>query len=88
VDAIREHHFDLRSPEAQALRQSVADAYAALQMAHASYERALEVAADTDNLSDSLIALRQHGRDYANAIVQYLNAAMAWLSFADKIRVS
>lgn len=58
-----------------------------LQMAHASYERALEIAADTDNLSDSVIALRQHGRDYANALVQYSNAPMAWLSFADKIEI-
>lgn len=70
------------------LRESVSQSYAGLQMAHASYERALTIVADTDNLpnTDGLVALQQQGRDYANAVTRYSNAVMAWLSFADMSR--
>ncbi len=67
--------------EAESLRQSASDAYAALQLAHLRYEHALEIAADASPAAGAIV--RQERQHYANAIAQYSNAAMAWLSFAD-----
>ena len=67
--------------EAESSRQSASDAYAALQLAHLRYEHALEIAADASPAAVAFV--RQERQHYANAIGQYSNAAMAWLSFAD-----
>ena len=74
-------NFDLHSPHAQALRRAVSDAYAVLQDAQAVYERALAVIDNADHpSSDDVVAL---GRDYANAVIRYSDAVMAWLIFAE-----
>ena len=73
-----------RRLEAEPLRQSLLDAFAALQLAQLKHEHALEIAADAGPLNaDGITALRQAGREYAAAVSQYTNAAMAWLSFVD-----
>jgi hypothetical protein len=70
--------------EAQALRQAASDGFAALQIAHLRYEHALEVVADEDVPGrEAMIATRQKGREYAEAVTRYSNAAMAWLAFME-----
>ena len=60
------------------------DGFAALQIAHLKYEHALEFAQEEDTLgAEAVVAVRREGREYAEAVTRYSNAAMAWLSFVD-----
>jgi hypothetical protein len=70
--------------DAESLRQAMIDAFAALQLAQLKHEHAMEITTDTGPLSkDGTTSVRQSGREYANALTEYTNAAMAWLSFSD-----
>jgi hypothetical protein len=70
--------------EAQAFRQAAADGFAALQVAHLRYEHALQNVAEEDTPgAEAMIAIRQKGREYAEAVTRYSNAAMAWLAFME-----
>ena len=75
-----------KSQQADVLRNAVHEAYELVQKTHVEYEHAVAVAADTDVSSEGLLALRQQGRDYAQAVRQYSNAVMTWLSFMDTLR--
>jgi hypothetical protein len=78
---------DLHSDDAGALRQAASDSFAALQIAHLRYEHALESVADAgDPTAGSMIAIRQQGREYAEAVTRYSNAAMAWLAFMQTVK--
>ncbi len=68
------------------LRQALFDAFEQLQAAHASYKGALEIAIDTDQSSDGMFAIKQQGRVYANAVKQYSDAVMAWLTAVEANR--
>jgi hypothetical protein len=81
------HQSDLHSIDAGALRQAASDGFAALQIAHLRYERALEIVSEEDTLSAvSMVAVRQQGRDYAEAVTRYSNAAMLWLAFMETFK--
>ena len=70
--------------DAESLRQAMIDAFAALQLAQLKHEHAMEITSDTGPLSkDGTTSIRQSGREYANALTQYTDAAMAWLAFSD-----
>ena len=78
---------DLHSTDAGALRQAACDSFAALQIAHLRYEHVLESVADAgDPTAEAMIAIRQQGREYAEAVTRYSNAAMAWLAFMQTIK--
>jgi hypothetical protein len=73
---------DSDRPEAQALRQAASDGFATLQIAHLRYEHALQIGAEEDAPNgEAMVAIRQQGREYAEAVTRYSNAAMAWLAF-------
>ena len=73
--------------EAETLRQAASDGFAALQIAHLKYEHALEFAQEEDTLgAEAVVAVRREGRDYAEAVTRYSNAAMAWLAFMETIK--
>src|SRR5579864_6271639 len=74
---------DLDRTEAETLRQAASDAYAALQLAHLRYEHALSIAVDASPTAVAFV--RRERQHYADSIVQYSNAAMAWLSYADTV---
>ncbi len=68
--------------DAEALRQAASDGFAALQVAHLRYEHALQTIAEEGAPGrEALVAVRQQGREYAEAVTRYSNAAMAWLAF-------
>jgi len=68
--------------DSEALRQAASDGFAALQIAHLRYEHALEVVAEEGAPGgEAMVAIRQQGREYAEAVTRYSNAAMAWLAF-------
>jgi hypothetical protein len=70
--------------DAESLRQTMIDAFAALQLAQLKHEQAMGIAADASSLSDDgTTSILQSGREYANALTRYTEAAMAWLAFAD-----
>jgi hypothetical protein len=70
--------------EAQALRQAASDGFAALQIAHLRYEHALQIGAGEGAPgAEAIVAFRQQGREYAEAVTRYSNAAMAWLAFME-----
>jgi hypothetical protein len=78
---------DLDQTEAEALRQSASDGFAALQLAHLRFEHALETIADGGvGSAEAGLSIRQQGREYAEAVTQYSTAAMAWLAFLDQAR--
>jgi len=77
--------IQLKSQQADALRNTVREAYELVQKAHVEYEHAVAVAGETDISSKALLALRQQGRGYAHAVRQYSNAVMTWLSFMDTL---
>jgi chorismate mutase len=83
-----ETNFDLcTSPESKCLHDAMSESFAALQSAHQNYERALQVAQETDPLTpERIVALQQRRIEYAKAVTQYHSAAMAWLSHADTTR--
>ncbi len=73
---------DSHQSKADALRQAASDSFAALQIAHLRYEHALQTVAEEDAPGgEAMIVIRQQGREYAEAVTQYSNAAMAWLAF-------
>ena len=73
--------------EAEVLRQAASDSFAALQLAHLRYERALDSVADAgDPTAEAKVAVRQQGREYAEAVTRYSHAAMAWLAFMETIK--
>jgi hypothetical protein len=74
----------LNSPQAQTLRSSLAVAGEALEKARHGYQDACATFEDTNGSDDGRFALRREGRAYAQAVTQFSDAAMAWLSFVDK----
>jgi hypothetical protein len=75
---------DLHSSDAGALRQAASDSFAAVQMAHLRYEHVLEAEAEERALStEDMANIRQQGREYAEAVTRYSNAAIAWLAFTE-----
>ena len=73
--------------KAEALRQAASDSFAALQIAHLRYERALDSVADAgDPTAEAMANIRQRGREYAEAVTRYSHAAMAWLAFMKTIK--
>ncbi len=62
------------------------DAFEQLQAAHVSYRDALAISIDTDQSSDGMLAIKQQGRVYANAVGQYSEAVMAWLTAVEASR--
>ena len=76
--------FDLYSPEAQSLCNSLAVAGEALEEARAGYQDGIEAFVDTNWSNDGVFALRREGLAYARAVRQYSSAVMAWLVFVDK----
>jgi hypothetical protein len=70
--------------EAEALRQAASDGFAALQIAHLRYEHALESIAEEGIFgADAMVVMPQQGREYAEGVSRYSNAAMAWLAFME-----
>jgi hypothetical protein len=61
----------------------MAEAYAALSQAHASYQQSMSIAVDTHASADTGLALKREGQAYAAALTRYSEAAMAWLIFVD-----
>jgi len=59
------------------------DAQKAMQEASSAYTAALELSVDTERNADGAHGLRQQGRAYAQAVMRFSNAAMAWLRYAD-----
>ena len=81
----RQSDFDPH--EAEALRQAASESFAALQMAHLRYEPALDNVADAvDPTAETTVAVRQRGREYAEAVTRYSTAAMSWLAFMKTIK--
>ena len=73
---------ELDRTEAETLHQAVSDGFAALQIAHLRYEHALQtVAGEGAPSGEAMVDIRQQGREYAEAVTRYSNAAMAWLAF-------
>ena len=63
-------------------RQAASDSFAALQIAHLRYEEALGTVAHAGGATaEAAATIRQQGREYAEAVSRYSNAAMAWLAF-------
>lgn len=73
---------DPDSNKAEALRRAASDSFTALQMAHLRYERALDSVADAGT-AEIMVAVRQRGREYAEAVTRYSHAAMAWLAYME-----
>jgi hypothetical protein len=79
--------LDLRSPEVQALRQSMSDAHVECEKAYLRYEHTFSIASHTNPLNSvEITALQRSGRDYAKSIVRHSNAVMSWLAFVDRSR--
>ena len=78
--------YDLDRPEADALRQAASDGFAALQIAHLRYEHALQIIAEQDAPAEAMVAIRQQGREFAEAVTRYSNAAMTWLAFMETMK--
>jgi hypothetical protein len=69
------------------LRQAASDSFAALQVAHLRYEHALQTVAEVDAPdAEAMVTIRQQGREYAEAVTRYSNAAMAWLAFMETMK--
>jgi hypothetical protein len=78
---------DTHKSEAEILRQAASDGFAALQIAHLRYEHALEIVADEGAPeAEAAATIRHEGREYAEAVTRYSNAAMAWLAFMKTIK--
>jgi hypothetical protein len=75
---------ELYRPKAAALRQAASDGFAAVQIAHLRYEHALGVVAEEGAPgAEAMVTMRQQGREYAEAVTRYSDAAMAWLAFME-----
>ena len=59
------------------------EAYQALHEAHINYNQALAVARNTELSDEGMLALRQEGRVYAEAVTRYEDATMAWLALME-----
>ena len=80
------HQSDLHASKAEILRRAASDCFVALQMAHLRYERALDIIAETGaSTGETMVAVRQRGREYAEAVTRYSHAAMEWLAFMKTI---
>jgi hypothetical protein len=77
---------DLYWSEAEALRQTASDGFAAVQIAHLRYEHALEIVEYGALGAEAILAVRRQGHEYAEAVTRYSNAAMAWLAFMETIK--
>lgn len=76
-----------QSDPAEALREAVSESFAALQIAHLRYEHILQtLAEDGAPGGESMVTIRQQGREYAEAVTRYSTAAMAWLAFMKTIK--
>jgi len=73
----------LRTPRAQALYTAMTDAHQLMNKVVGDYQGALAIMSDAHGNTDGMLALRQAGRSYAQAVSQYTNSAMAWLAFVD-----
>ena len=67
------------------LHQAVDDALKLVEKAHEGYVIALSGAMNTGALSEGVLAARQQGREYANAVRLYSDAVMVWLGFMDSL---
>ena len=76
--------FDLNSPGAQSLRNSLAVAGEALKGARVRYQDAIEAFVGTNWSNDGVFALRRDGLAYAQAVRQYSSVVMAWPVFLDR----
>lgn len=76
--------FDLYSPEAQSLRNSLAVAGEALEEAGSAIRMLLKPSWIRIGSNDVVFALRRDGLAYAQAVRQNARAVMAWLVFVDK----
>jgi hypothetical protein len=61
----------------------MAVAHEAFLKADANYQRELARALDTEEDSETLVALGRQGRDYAYALTLYTNVTMEWLMYLD-----
>ncbi|HEY7413742.1 MAG TPA: hypothetical protein VH593_01005 [Ktedonobacteraceae bacterium] len=73
----------LRTDRAHTLGKAMLEASQALKVAHEKYQHSLAIVMDTEVNADGMLALRNEGRAYAAAIMDYSRAAMAWLVFVD-----
>ena len=71
------------SSKAKTLRESVIVAQQALERARVNYTRAFAILTDTGVSNDGIFSLRREGQIYAQAVNQFTNAIMAWLTFSD-----
>lgn len=65
---------------------AVDEAYRLLQKAHGGYKEALAIIADIASSPDGEITLRQHSREYADAVTRYSEAVAAWLAYVETNR--
>ena len=73
--------LDLTAHHAQALRRAVSTARQKLDEAHISYHAILM---DFVEQRADLTTFRQEGEKLARAVVDYSDAIMEWLTYADK----
>lgn len=66
--------MDLRSTEAQLLREKVQETKVRFLSAQQQYEHALAIAVDTQFSSDGATGLRTASRNYASALKEYSGA--------------
>jgi hypothetical protein len=74
----------LHTPEGDALLKALTEARHKLADVQVYYQRALADARDAAGTDDSVFALKQAGRNYAQAVSEYTNASMKWLAYADR----
>ena len=58
------------------VHQTLDNAYKVLQEAHAKYQQALAIAADTEWSEDEMLEIREQGRAFAEAVTRYSNAVL------------
>ena len=75
-----------KAQQTATLYKAVDDAYQFIQNAHACYREYLSIVADRDLSSDEVLAIQQHGREYASAVIKYSEAVMAWLAHVETNR--
>lgn len=73
----------LRTARAHALHKAMIEARELLDKVHERYQRTLAAAMNTDASAEGLLAVRREGRAYAQALTEYSNAAMTWLTYVD-----
>lgn len=78
----------LRTAHAHALHKAMLEARELLDVVHDKYQRTLAATMGTDAGAEEFQAVRREGRAYAQALTQYSNAAMTWLTYVDTGRQS